>query len=60
MDQMKQALLKALGKKTLNHAEVVAAKANLDPCPVCGDPLTADHDGNTCRRQLAADAAGEQ
>lgn len=50
MDQMKLALLKALGQKTLDQATAQAAKADPGNCEVCGDKLTEDHDGTKCRK----------
>ena len=49
MDQMKLALLKALGQKTLDQATSQAAKMKPGNCEVCGDVLDDEHNDSKCR-----------
>ena len=49
MDQMKLALLKALGQQTLDQARSQAAKMKPGNCEVCGDLITDEHNDSKCR-----------
>lgn len=58
MNQMEEALVKALGRETLNKAKAQAAKADPVNCEVCGDTITDEHDGSKCR-ELAREMKGK-
>jgi hypothetical protein len=55
MDQMREALLKALGPEKIQQAQAAAAKEAPTNCEVCGDVLTDEHDGTKCQ-EMAKEA----